>query len=66
MLFQWLFPSAAAESAALVTPSPAASAFTTMTLMEKGLLTTVLGLAGVFLVLCLFFFTIKAMQKIKE
>lgn len=39
--------------------------FTSLTLMQKGLITTGMGLAGVFLVLCLFFVTIKVMQKIK-
>lgn len=34
-------------------------------LMTKGLLTTVIGLFGVFLVLSLFFVTIKLMQNIK-
>lgn len=34
-------------------------------LMTKGLLTTVIGLLGVFLVLALFFVTIKLMQHIK-
>ena len=33
-------------------------------LFTKGLLTTVMGLVGVFLVLTLFFVTIKLMQKI--
>ena len=33
-------------------------------LMTKGLIVTAGGLAGVFLVLCLFFITIKLMQKI--
>ncbi len=35
-------------------------------LLSKGLLTTVIGLCGVFLVLALFFVTIKAMQCIKS
>lgn len=34
-------------------------------LFTKGLLTTVIGLIGVFIVLALFFITIKLMQKIK-
>lgn len=37
---------------------------TSLSLLEKGLLTTVVGLAGVFLVLTLFFVTIKLMQRI--
>lgn len=35
-----------------------------MSLFTKGLLVTVVGLIGVFLVLTLFYFTIKLMQKI--
>ncbi|NLO85300.1 MAG: hypothetical protein GX096_07720 [Clostridiales bacterium] len=38
---------------------------TTLPLMTKGLITTVIGLLGVFLVLTLFFVTIKLMQRIK-
>ena len=37
---------------------------TGMSLMTKGLITTVAGLLGVFLVLTLFFVTIKLMQHI--
>ncbi len=36
-----------------------------MTLLEKGLTVTGIGLAGVFLVLCLFYVTIKLMQRVK-
>lgn len=59
---KWIFASALAEPAE---QAAASSVFGDMTLMSKGLLTTVLGLAGVFLVLFLFYLTIKAMQKIK-
>lgn len=38
---------------------------TTLPLMTKGLITTIIGLLGVFLVLTLFFVTIKLMQRIK-
>ena len=40
------------------------SALVEMPLFTKGLLTTAMGLLGVFLVLTLFFVTIKLMQKI--
>lgn len=40
------------------------SALTQLPLFTKGLLTTGMGLLGVFLVLTLFFVTIKLMQKI--
>ena len=42
----------------------AANALVALPLFTKGLLTTVMGLLGVFLVLTLFFVTIKLMQKI--
>jgi hypothetical protein len=40
------------------------TALTQLPLFTKGLLTTAMGLLGVFLVLTLFFVTIKLMQKI--
>ena len=42
----------------------ATNALVSLPLFTKGLLTTVMGLLGVFLVLTLFFVTIKMMQKI--
>ena len=45
--------------------TPAADGLTALPLFTKGLLTTVIGLLGVFLVLTLFFITIKLMQLIK-
>lgn len=51
-----LFALSAAESAAANLAS--------LSLMTKGILTTVIGLLGVFLVLGLFFATIKLMQHI--
>lgn len=45
--------------------SEAASRLSSLPLPTKGLLTTVIGLAGVFLVLTLFFVTIKLMQHIR-
>ena len=56
---------AAATLAPTATPAPQSSqALTDLSLLTKGLLTTVMGLCGVFLVLTLFFVTIKLMQKI--
>ena len=52
---------------AMLTESTAAvanSALVALPLFTKGLLTTLMGLLGVFLVLTLFFITIKLMQKI--
>lgn len=55
-MFKWMniLSQAAAETSAL----------TQLPLLTKGLLTTLMGLLGVFLVLTLFFITIKLMQKI--
>ena len=44
----------------------AASALTALPLFTKGLLVTLMGLLGVFLVLTLFFVTIKLMQKLNK
>ena len=42
------------------------TALTHLSLLDKGLWTTLLGLCGVFLVLLLFFFAIKLMQNFKN
>lgn len=60
---------AAVEAVETVLPTAepvaeAANALVSLPLFTKGLLTTVMGLLGVFLVLTLFFVTIKLMQKI--
>jgi hypothetical protein len=60
-MFKWLFASALAESAAPVTYPPF-----TGSLIGKGLITTACGLAGVFLVLFIFFGVIKLLQRVKE
>lgn len=49
---------------ALTEAPQAANALVELPLLTKGLLTTLMGLLGVFLVLTLFFVTIKLMQKI--
>lgn len=49
---------------ALTAADAAAGNLASLPLMTKGLLTTVIGLLGVFLVLGLFFATIKLMQHI--
>jgi len=54
----------AAATAEPVAEAAAANALVNLPLFTKGLLTTVMGLLGVFLVLTLFFVTIKLMQKI--
>ncbi len=57
-LLSLLIASASAETAA-------AAEMTSLPLLTKGLIVTAGGLLGVFLVLLLFFLTIKLMQKIK-
>lgn len=54
----------AAEPVAEAVAATTNSALVNLPLFTKGLLTTVMGLLGVFLVLTLFFVTIKLMQKI--
>ena len=58
-LLSLLIASASAEGV-VETVAPVAE----QSLMTKGLIVTAGGLAGVFLVLCLFFATIKLMQKL--
>ncbi len=55
---------AAVETVEAAPVANANSALVDLPLMTKGLLTTGMGLLGVFLVLTLFFVTIKMMQKI--
>ena len=62
LLLNWLVASAAAESAA-ATATNLTSGLADLPLMSKGLVVTLAGLAGVFLVLLLFFLMIKIMQK---
>jgi len=52
------------ETAVPVAEEAAANALVALPLFTKGLLTTVMGLLGVFIVLALFFITIKLMQKL--
>ena len=72
-LLSMLFATASAEGIVETTDTvaevtntvvEAANALTDMPLFTKGLIVTAGGLAGVFLVLCLFWATIKLMQKI--
>ena len=72
MMLKWLSALTQAaplvEEAAELIAEPAAqtasSALTALPLFTKGLLVTLMGLLGVFLVLTLFFVTIKLMQKL--
>ena len=67
-MFKWIASLAEAVVEALPTAEPvvaeATNALVELPLLTKGLLTTLMGLLGVFLVLTLFFITIKLMQKI--
>ncbi|MDD6143177.1 MAG: hypothetical protein PUD16_06760 [bacterium] len=71
-MFKWIPSLAEAVVDALPTAEPVAetvvaeatNALVELPLLTKGLLTTLMGLLGVFLVLTLFFITIKLMQKI--
>ena len=71
-MFKWITSLAEAVVDALPTAEPVAettvaeatNALVELPLLTKGLLTTLMGLLGVFLVLTLFFITIKLMQKI--
>lgn len=62
-LLSLLISSASAEAA---TATDTASALASLPVLSKGLVVTLAGLAGVFLVLLLFFLTIKLMQRIKK
>jgi len=72
MMMKWfsaLSEAVAPVAEAVATAEPMAevaanNALVNLPLFTKGLLTTVMGLLGVFLVLTLFFVTIKLMQKI--
>lgn len=68
MLFHFLSAAEAAETAVAATPAAAVSEskLAALSIFSKGLLTTVLGLVGVFLVLSLFYVSIKIMQRRKD
>lgn len=51
---------------AAATEVAAESSLTSMSLVSKGLFTALLGLVGVFLVLTLFFISIKLMQRLDK
>ena len=61
-MFKWL--AALTEVVPAVETVSAANSLVALPLFTKGLLVTLMGLLGVFLVLTLFFVTIKLMQKI--
>ena len=62
-MFAWLLNTTETVAA---TAAPSNSYLRELPLFAKGLLTTVFGLVGVFLVLLLFFFAIKLMQRMGE
>ena len=65
-MMKWFMALAESVESVAATAEPVVeqSALTQLPLFTKGLLTTVMGLLGVFVVLTLFFITIKLMQKI--
>ena len=65
-MMKWFMALAESVESVAATAEPVVeqSALTQLSLFTKGLLTTAMGLLGVFLVLTLFFATIKLMQKI--
>jgi hypothetical protein len=59
-----LFSAAVSAEVAVATAVPAEeSRLAAMSILSKGLFTTLLGLVGVFLVLTLFYFSIKAINR---
>lgn len=64
MIGAWLMQTA--ETVAASATAPASAGLTSLPLISKGLLTTLFGLLGVFLVLLLFFIAIRLMQRIGE
>lgn len=67
-MFKWFAALTEVAPAVAATAEPvaevAANSLVALPLFTKGLLVTLMGLLGVFLVLTLFFVTIKLMQKI--
>lgn len=65
-MMKWFMALAESVESVAATAEPVVeqSALAQLPLFTKGLLTTAIGLLGVFLVLTLFFVTIKLMQKI--
>ncbi|MEG1471049.1 MAG: hypothetical protein RSD76_01275 [Clostridia bacterium] len=62
----WIMGMSEAVTATVAPVAPATvNSLVALPLFTKGLITTVIGLLGVFMVLALFFVTIKLMQKIK-
>ncbi|MDD3212702.1 MAG: hypothetical protein PHY64_03470 [Eubacteriales bacterium] len=62
MIGAWLMQTA--ETVAASATATASAGLTSLPLLSKGLLTTLFGLLGVFLVLLLFFVAIRLMQRI--
>ena len=65
MMMKWLFM--LNDAATTVAPEVVTNenAYEGLSQLSKGLVATLMGLLGTFLVLALFFFTIKLMQRIK-
>ena len=65
MMLNWLSAMSEAVEVVAVETAAAANPLVELPLLTKGLLTSAVGLLGVFLVLTLFLVTIKGMQSIK-
>lgn len=65
-MMNWILGLSEAAVEAVPTVAAQVDAYPGMTIMTKGLITTGMGLLGVFLVLSLFFVTIKLMQRFKD
>lgn len=64
-MVKWLFTLSEAEATIIPEAVTHGNAYEGLSLMGKGLVTTLMGLLGTFFVLALFFITIKLMQHIK-
>jgi len=66
MIGAWLTLAAEAATETAAAAATSQSELLALPMLSKGLLVTVFGLLGVFLVLLLFFFAIKLMQRFGE
>ena len=64
-MMKWFFGLGEVAAAVATETTGTVNTYAEMSLLSKGLITTALGLAGVFLVLTMFFVTIRLMSGIK-
>lgn len=65
-MMKWILGLSEAAVQAVPTAAAQVESYGDMPVLTRGLITTGMGLLGVFLVLALFFVTIKLMQRFKE